>query len=252
MKQIVLMYHDIIGHDKKESGFLQTAALKYKVNVDNFEAQIAAVDRYLKDKGLCKNQVVFTFDDGGESFLTEVAPILEKYGFSGIFFIATGYIGTPGFLSVSQIKELAARGHIIGSHSHSHPSRMNSLKPSEIVEEWRYSKMLLDDILPAETKIASIPNGYSSKEVLRAMRDNGLTVLYTSEPVTKIRHYMNAQVIGRYAVTCNTTVDMLINLISSRGVRIRLAVRYKSLGILKRLLGDTYPKLKKHFSSLKL
>ena len=81
--------------------------------------------------------VLFTFDDGGISFLTIIAPILEKYNQKGIFFISTQYIDTPLFLTKKQIKELRERGHIIGSHSHSHPQNISELANSDLLEEYK-------------------------------------------------------------------------------------------------------------------
>ena len=71
-------------------------------------------------KVLQGKDVLFTFDDGGVSFVTKAAPILEKYGHKGVFFVSTKYIGTPGVLSAGQVKELELRGHVVGTHSHSH------------------------------------------------------------------------------------------------------------------------------------
>jgi peptidoglycan/xylan/chitin deacetylase (PgdA/CDA1 family) len=59
--------------------------------------------------------LLFTFDDGGVSFLDLIAPALERHGWRGLFFIATNWIGSPGFLKASQIAELRQRGHHIGT-----------------------------------------------------------------------------------------------------------------------------------------
>ena len=89
------MYHDIVTKTDKSSGFQNDSAFQYKVEESAFEEQV---------KALQGKDVVFTFDDGGESFLTKIAPILEKYGFKGVFFISTKYIGTQGFLTKEQVK----------------------------------------------------------------------------------------------------------------------------------------------------
>lgn len=109
MDTICLMYHDIVTRDDKSSGFQNESAFQYKVNEKDFEKQV---------KALRGKDVIFSFDDGGVSFITEAAPILEKYGFKGFFFISTKYIDTPGFLSREQVKCLAEHGHCVGSHSY--------------------------------------------------------------------------------------------------------------------------------------
>lgn len=240
------MYHDIVSHGAAESGFQNKTALKYKVSAKAFEDQVRQVRNYLDNKKLPYSTVVFTFDDGGESFLTNAAPILEKYGFRGVFFISTGYIGSKGFLDARQIKDLADRGHKIGSHSHSHPERMIALSVKEIQNEWSISQMMLNEVLGYKPVIASIPNGYSSKSVLNAMTNAGITSIYTSQPTSKQGHFKSSAVIGRYVVTSDTSVESLIKLIDSKYTRIKMDVRFKCLAIAKILLGDTYLKIREH------
>ena len=95
----------------------KTKVLQYKVEESAFEEQV---------KALQGKDVVFSFDEGGESFHTKASPLLEQYGFKGVFLISTKYIGTQGFLTEEQVKELAERGHVVGSHSHTHPEILPS------------------------------------------------------------------------------------------------------------------------------
>ena len=77
MNQIVLMYHCVYANDSKESGFQSFGANVYKLSSIQFEKQVKAIrEAYPID---CP--VVFTFDDGGVSFYSVIAPILEKYHF---------------------------------------------------------------------------------------------------------------------------------------------------------------------------
>lgn len=86
-KQIVLMFHDVYDTSPGESGFTSPAADFYKIDSTTFE-------RYVEATQESKQNFVFTFDDGGVSFYTIAAPILEKYGLKGKFYISTAYIGT--------------------------------------------------------------------------------------------------------------------------------------------------------------
>lgn len=247
--QIILMYHDIYKHDTSESGFQNATALKYKVRSDEFEKQVKSVSGYLSRKNLPKSSVIFTFDDGGESFFTLAAPILEKYDFKGTFFITTGFIGSKGFLNADQIKDLESRGHIIGTHSHSHPERMNSMSEEEIADEWHYSNMILSEILHNPIETASIPNGYASKDVVRCMIKSGIKKIYTSNPTTKTFKYNKAEVIGRYVITENDTDSKIISIISSARTRYAKYLRFKILGWAKTLLGNAYLEIRKSFSN---
>ena len=79
-------------------------------------------------------KVSFTFDDGINNDVTEAAPELAQYGYTGTAFIITGCVGmttTPnncaadgsaGYMSWSQIQTLSSTyGWEIGSHTVDHP-----------------------------------------------------------------------------------------------------------------------------------
>lgn len=71
--------------------------------------------------------VVLTFDDGFSEHHTLAAPVLEKYGFRGIFNICPDAIDTKKdfesghtFLTWDQVRDLMKRGHEITNHSLTH------------------------------------------------------------------------------------------------------------------------------------
>ena len=169
MDSISLMYHCIYASIPQESGFQGAGAMIYKISSVDFEKQVNAISKYLEKNNLEKEAVTFTFDDGGVSFITIIAPILERYGYRGLFFISTRYIGTEGFLTVDQIKELVTRGHMVGSHSHTHPEMMNTMKEEDLIYEWKISGDILREIIGKKVVTASIPNGFCSNKVLSAM-----------------------------------------------------------------------------------
>lgn len=229
--KIALMYHDISVGTDMSSGFQTQVSMDYKVDQHVFEEQV---------KSCIGKDVVFTFDDGGESFLTVAAPILEKYGFKGVFFVSTKQIGTKGFLSAQQIKELDARGHIIGSHTHSHPKNLSLLTPVEIFKEWKGSIDILSDILGKSITTASIPNGRGSKTVTTAAIQAGILELYTSEPTTTEKHKNGITLIGRYAVLRSMSTDSIANIINSKWARFKLRSKWCIINVFKLFLGKYY------------
>lgn len=181
MNTINLMYHNVTSDLFPYSGFSDIAASQYNIDIITFEKQVIAVSLY--------NNVVFTFDDGGSSFYTIIADILEKYGKKGIFFISTAYIGMNGFLTSSQIANLSKRGHTIASHSHTHPEWISKLSTEESLQEWKISKQILESIIQKPIFLASIPNGDISKSVLQNLSDAGYSDIYTSEPIVHNRFF---------------------------------------------------------------
>ena len=236
---IRLMYHDISIDSDMSSGFQTKVSMDYKVDAQVFE------DHVKKSQG---KRVLFTFDDGGDSFLTIVAPILEKYGFKGVFFISTKYIGTKGFLSVDQIKELDARGHIIGSHTHSHPKNLSLLSPDEIYLEWKTSVDILSEILGKSITIASIPNGRGSKMVSRAAQLAGIKELQTSEPTNIDKQKEGITLVGRYAVLRSMRTEFVLDIVNSWKTRYGLRIKWQVINVFKLLLGRHYYNLRKRLT----
>ena len=232
---VVLMYHDIVTKEDKSSGFQNESAFQYKVEESAFEEQV---------KALLGKDVIFTFDDGGVSFLTKAAPILEKYDFKGVFFISTKYIGTPGFLTAEQVKALEGRGHVVGSHSHTHPEIFTKLTKEEIHEEWSKSYEILQSILGKRDLPMSIPNGYASKTIMQQAIDCGFTDIYTSQPTTKVKLFRKHNVIGRYVVHDNMTTENVLRIVTSKGTKMKKALKWHVLNMVKGVLGESYDKLK--------
>ncbi len=243
MKKKVLMYHDVYAKDVKESGFNTPGAIHYKISEDVFIKHVEAISNYCASKGINKDDIVFTFDDGGVSFYTIIAPILEKYGWKGHFFISTKYIGTDGFLTVGQIKELSRRGHVIGSHSHQHKV-LTELSVNDVENELCTSVKILSDILGKPICSISIPNGYYNREILNIVYKNGLQIVYTSTPTSLIKRMANIILVGRYAVVYNTQPEDVISILSSSFLRFRMKFKYQILQLVKQLLGTYYSKIK--------
>lgn len=234
---IVLMYHCVCDDDSMPSGFQNVSAFQYKLDLKTFEEQI-------KQLANVDNHVAFSFDDGGVSFYLVIAPVLEKYNQRGIFFISTKYIGTKGFLTIEQIRNLHLRGHVIASHSHTHPENIGALEYDEVVEEWKESVSILSEICGTCINVASIPNGYSSKKVIKAAKEAGISVLYTSVPTLKRKNKYGVQLVGRYVVHKNMNVLYVKNIVCSRWLRVKLKFRYEIILILKMILGTYYHQLK--------
>jgi peptidoglycan/xylan/chitin deacetylase (PgdA/CDA1 family) len=134
--------------------------------------------------------------------------------------VTTDYIGKAGFLSVDQIRALRREGHVIGSHSCSHPARMSACSPEQLRSEWKRSTTVLSDILNEPVTVASIPAGYYSDEVARAADEAGIRALFSSEPQTRTWRVGECSVLGRYCAVADTPPEW-----AARIVRGDLATR---------------------------
>lgn len=215
MKAVTLLYHDVVeNQDYDSSGFSGAGADVYKFELADIKRHFEAVKSVVADNPVTvydllnhqnSNQPRFllTFDDGGVSAASHLADLLEGFGWIGHFLITTDFIGTPTFVNAEQIREIRKRGHIIGTHSCSHPSRMSHCGWDELIDEWGRSVGVLSDILGEPVDTASVPGGYFSKQVARAASKCGIKALFTSEPVKNVYRVDNCTVIGRYSLLGN-------------------------------------------------
>jgi peptidoglycan/xylan/chitin deacetylase (PgdA/CDA1 family) len=202
---VALIYHDIAERERREEvGFRGPTAARYKLDPIRFEQHLDAIAAAVPNVGVirCDGRLpalALTFDDGGASALVE-AEALERRGWRGHFFVVTSCIGTPGFMDAAQIRGLVARGHVIGSHSHTHPTYIGKLSRREIDEEWCRSRTILTDVLGAPPPLASVPGGLLSREVVGGAASAGYSMLLTSEPVVRTWSGDGLQCLGRFTI----------------------------------------------------
>jgi peptidoglycan/xylan/chitin deacetylase (PgdA/CDA1 family) len=73
--------------------------------------------------------VSITFDDGRAS-QSAALPILAEHGMKSTFYLNSGRLDSPGFLTGAQVSSIAAAGHEIGGHTHLHED-LTTLTPQE-------------------------------------------------------------------------------------------------------------------------
>jgi peptidoglycan/xylan/chitin deacetylase (PgdA/CDA1 family) len=121
---------------------------------------------------LPQRPILITFDDGYRSNLEIAAPILRRFGFTATVFVVTGLIGGTNvwdpdeiqepLLSADEIRQLAALGFDIQSHTHTH-ARLTTLTPAEALDELRRSRMALADVLGRPASVIAYPWGDHSE-----------------------------------------------------------------------------------------
>jgi peptidoglycan/xylan/chitin deacetylase (PgdA/CDA1 family) len=162
-------YHDISPSD------LTTFERHLKLFKTLFSpVSILDLERFFRDKSWSKDKpgLIISFDDGFRSHYSYIAPLLEKYGFTGWFLIPTDFIDVPANLqadysknhnicfkydygkdrlamSWEEIKEIDQK-HVVVSHTRSH-LRLSEKTPEYILKtEIVGSKRILEEILQHE------------------------------------------------------------------------------------------------------
>jgi peptidoglycan/xylan/chitin deacetylase (PgdA/CDA1 family) len=252
VRALTLLYHDVVEPDDfTASGFPGADADSYKMDVGRFAAHVAAIDRATPHKPVSAFRLLqqasaepvrlITFDDGGVSAYTHIASLLEKQGWPGHFFVTTNRIGSPTFLTREQIRSLRERGHIIGSHSVSHPVRMSACGWDVLLNEWSNSRRALSDILGEDVTVASVPGGYFSKTVALAASAAGIRLLFTSEPTARCHVVDECLVVGRYCLRRGSPAVRAAQLLrGERLPRVSSWLSWNTRKAAKRIGGDIY------------
>ncbi len=120
----------------------------------------ATLVHYLGEEGeLPAKPVIISLDDGWEDQFAYSLPRLEKYHYSAAFFIVTSFVGSPGFVTWSQLRRMLGEGMTIGSHSRSHPYLDKITNPGALWDQIYTSKQILENQLGAVVDQFAYPYG---------------------------------------------------------------------------------------------
>lgn len=124
--------------------------------------------------------VVLTVDDAFTSFRDGGMPLLRRYGYPVTLFVNSDSIGTPGYLTWSELRALAAEGVEIGNQSASHDylvDRRRGETPSQWRERVRRDLVRAQDALSRELGVApeifAYPFGEYDPEMVAIVRELG-------------------------------------------------------------------------------
>lgn len=208
MRVIALNYHDVVRPDQVSQS--PRSASIYTLKRCDFVEHLMAIRgsagavrvESVEDPQYPGGEVpiFLTFDDGAECAYSPIADDLDEYGWRGHFFVTTDWIGRQGFLDRRRIRRLSERGHVIGSHSCSHPDRMAELGRQRLEREWSDSCAILSDITGRPVLAASVAGGFYSHAVARTALECGIKYLFTSEPRQMTWQVDDCLVLGRYVI----------------------------------------------------
>ncbi|MBD1396681.1 polysaccharide deacetylase family protein [Pontibacter sp. JH31] len=179
----ILCYHQVRDWREKDS----KAAKDYIIPEERFREHI----KMLADSGyqtvlpdqlmaylttgatLPAKPVMLTFDDTNLDQYTVAAPELEKYGFKGVFFIMTVSLGRPNYMSKAQVKDLADRGHIIGSHTWDHHN-VKKYEGKDWITQIEKPSRQLAEITGKPTEYFAYPFGLWNPEAIPELKQRGI------------------------------------------------------------------------------
>ncbi|MGE4218226.1 MAG: polysaccharide deacetylase family protein [Alphaproteobacteria bacterium] len=131
--------------------------------------------------------VVLSFDDGTDDH-PAAAAALETAGWRGLFLIPAGRLGEPGRMSASDVRDLSARGHVIGAHGMTH-RRFDRLTERELDGELADAAATLSDLTGAPVPWLAPPGGLCPPALAERAARHGYDMVrtvrwgYAAEPL---------------------------------------------------------------------
>jgi len=178
----ILMYHhiavpgpnaDAIRCDLSVSPAAFEAQMAYLASHGYRTVSLLDLFEHLQSgQALPARPIILTFDDGYDDNYTYAYPILRRYGLQGTFFIITGLVGRPGYLTWEQAREMRRGGMSLESHTCTHLDLTRST-PGHVDEEVKDSKAALERELGGPVLFFSYPSGKYNAAVIAALEANG-------------------------------------------------------------------------------
>lgn len=253
---VSLIYHEVafegIKNFQKSYGCLESKyvlnEIEFKKHVDILSGLVSSAEPVGSLQELNRidtNTAAFITIDDGYSSIVDIAQILESKGLKGFFFIIGDRIGLEGYAREEDLRRLRTKGHRIGTHSFSHPQNISQLNYNEIVAEWKKGIEVLQEILGEKVLTAGVPGGFTSKNVVRAAAEAGIEILFTSEPVTRVKYLPNIAIFGRYNIPANMDSNYVAALVrGSIYKRFKQFLQWNVKKIIKFILGRHFNKIK--------
>ena len=221
----ILMYHYISA--PPDPG--DTLRVDLSVLPENFDAQmrwlaehnyhtITLTDLYTHlavGAPLPENPIILTFDDGYVDQYENAFPILEKYGFTGVFFALAGPadVASPRYLTWEMIAEMSAAGQDMQAHGRAHVDlrrRSGEFLFFQIVG----ARQAVEAHTGKPAPFFSYPAGQYDADVLRVLNERDFWMAVTTE-YGRDHSLDNALELGRIRIRGRDSLQAFANKVTS-------------------------------------
>jgi len=186
----VLMYHYVADEPPPKGPYADGLTVRTPDFIEELEylaengyETVSLADAYLAMAGLRvlpPKPVVLTFDDGGLDNYEVAFPLLERYGFTGTFFVITKTVGAEGQMGWEQLQEMCAAGMSVQSHSVAHPD-LTGVPDERLRAELEDSRAAITRSTGEPGYVFCYPAGSYDERVIAAVRAAGYVMAVATD-----------------------------------------------------------------------
>lgn len=217
----ILGYHDFTDGDSSNDMILNIEDFRRQMQaIKDSELPVISMREFLDWKqakgNIPEKCVMITIDDGWKATHTLALGVLKEFGYPFTVFLYKNYVGVGGrSMTHEEIRELAANGGTISSHSVSHQNMSSRRgKSAEAYETWIKEELEESHNFLVETfgdtgaveKTFAFPYGIYNDQVLQMAKDFGYEACFTVNG-KKTDWETEDMEIGRYVVHGTTLAN---------------------------------------------
>ncbi len=233
---VALMYHAL------GDAVDPAADAHYSVEVPGFSAHlalcinIAGAAISARDWLAGRAGAIVTFDDGHASNHHVGLPLLLAAGATADFFVNPAQVGTAGFATWAELREMAEANMSIQSHGLDHRYFLTELTPLKLRDDLRRARLEIEDHVGRPVTLLAPAGGRTPARLSQVAQEVGYTHVLTSRPGTI--HRGQAGMLPRLAVTARLDVATLESWLRGGRALLTAQVRYSILEVAKLVAGD--------------
>jgi peptidoglycan/xylan/chitin deacetylase (PgdA/CDA1 family) len=209
-------------------------------------------ERFAKQLGLCarvagtvtsardwlsgRAGVVMTFDDGDETNHRVAFPLLGAARATADFFVNPAQVGTAGYATWAELREMADAGMSIQSHGLDHRVFLTELAPARLRDDLRRARLEIEERVGWAVTLLAPAGGRAPANLAEVAREVGYTHVLNSRP-GRVKPD-EGPTLGRLAVTSRLDDTTLESWLRGGRALWMARARYAVLDLAKRALGD--------------
>jgi len=207
----VLMYHSVDKHYMesklsvspesfhRQMGFLRNGGY-------NIVSLAELVRLITSNRPVPYKTIAVTFDDGYTNNYTNAFPSLRKYKIPATVFVPITKVGTPGYMSWNQLREMSEEDIHIGSHTLSEVFLPDIEDKEQLWAEISDSRKIIKSILPSQGDFLAYCSGGFNQEIRGLVKEAGYKGACATNPG---RHYPKDDIYALRRVRISRTSDNL-------------------------------------------